>query len=154
MFAEKELDQITNIINDFLAPFHCIAEPGIDFSYYNRKNKITFALAVTDIHADTFINFIESIFPTVHADIFLWSLLHELGHHETEDDFEDEDEDYYYAALKTIKTDEEYYNLPQEYAATIWAGEYMETHQVEVARLWNDLAPAIQNFYKKMEVIK
>lgn len=153
MFAEKELNQITNIINDFLAPFDCTAEPGTDFAYYNRKNKITFALTVVDTFSDSFVKFAESLYP-IHADIFLWSLLHELGHHETEDDFEDEDEDYYYAALKTIKTDEEYYNLPQEYAATAWAGEYMETHEVEVARLWNKLAPAIKNFYKKMELIK
>jgi len=42
----------------------------------------------------------------------------------------------------------EYYNLPVEYAATAWAGNYMRTHVEEISTLWSKLQPAIMNFYK------
>ncbi len=150
MFANKELDKITNILNDFLAPFDCVAEPGTDFEYYTGSNTICFALTVSDKHETSFIKFAESLHP-IHADIFLWSFLHELGHNQTEDDFEDDDTEYWDQVLR-VKTDEEYYNIPQEYAATNWAGEYMEEHAEELGKLWNLLAPAIKAFYKTMEV--
>ena len=146
-------DQITNIINNFLVPFDCVAEPGVDFAYYPGSNTITYSLVVINNFAESFTHFAESLHP-VKADIFLWSLFHELGHHETEDDFDEEDDEEYWKQVKQCNKDaEKYYRLPQEYAATDWAGEYMETHEAEVAQFWNELAPAIQEVYKIMEVI-
>ena len=151
MFANKELNQITNILNEFFTPFDCIAEPGTDFSYDSSSNTITYALLVNDEHAESFIHFAESLNP-VHADIFLWSVLHELGHNQTEDDFDEEDEVNYWRIASNAKNDEEYYNIPEEYAATDWAGKFMIENEAEVAELWNNLAPAIKAFYDAMEV--
>ena len=149
MFANKELDRITNIINNFLEPFDCVAFAGTDFNYYPASNTIEFALTVIDEHANSFKQFAESLHP-VHSDIFLWSLMHELGHAETEDEFDDDEE--YEAAAANVISDEDYYNIPQEYAATDWAGEYMTEHEDEMIQLWNELAPAIKAFYDAMEV--
>ena len=149
----KELEKITNILNKYLKPFDCEAVSGTDFAYYPNENVISYALAVIDNFEESFIKFAESLHPDVHADIFLWSLFHELGHHETEDEFDDEDEVQYLKLSTICKDDWEYYNIPQEKAATDWAGWYMETHAADVGQLWNDLAPAIQDFYKAMEVM-
>ena len=144
-------DKVNTIINNFVSQFDCYAEAGYDFAYHSDKNLITYSFVVLDDFAESFPRFAESIHP-VKADIFLWSLLHEIGHHETEDDFTEEEEEEYREIASSNISAEEYYNLPIEYAATDWAGEYMETHSAEVAQFWNELAPAIQEVYKAMEV--
>ena len=149
--TNNNLDKITNILNDFLKPFDCVAEPGTDFAYYPATSTIYFAFVVNDKFAESFLTFAKSLH-NVKADIFLWSFMHELGHHETEDEFDDEEEEMYRFRLSQKMTDEEYYNLPQEYAATDWAGAYMRTHEEEVSKLWETLTPAIKDFYKEMEI--
>ena len=86
-----QLNVISNILNDFLEPFECTAYADTDFAYYMQSNKISYALVITDKHEKTFMNFVTKLFPNIKADPFLWSFLHELGHHETADDFEDEE---------------------------------------------------------------
>lgn len=148
----KSLQHITDILNDFLEPFDCTAAPDTDFAYYTASNTISYALTFADCHEKTFMNFVHNLFPLVHANIFLWSFFHELGHHETEDDFEDREWKKYRKDITKCTTDEEYYNLPIEYAATYWAGEYLTNHIDEVIDLWNKLIPVIKNFYSVMEV--
>lgn len=143
---------ITNILNDFLKPFDCITVLDTDFAYYSASNLITYAFIIADKHEKTFTKFVNNLFPNVKANIFLWSFLHELGHHETEDDFEDEEWEEYREKAPKCSSDEEYYNLPIEYAATYWAGQYMTKHYNEIKKLWDNLIPAIKNFYYEMEV--
>ena len=148
----KKLQNITNILNAFLEPFDCEAAASTDFAYYTASNTISYAFVVSDEHADSFLKFTHSLFPNINANVFLWSFFHELGHHEAEDDFEDEEWEEYREKASKCSSDEEYYNLPIEYAATYWAGQYMTNHYNEIKKLWNDLIPAIKNFYHEMEV--
>lgn len=144
--------EITNILNDFLKKFDCTAALDSDFAYYSDDEMITYALVISDKHTKTFMDFAKTLFPTIEADPFIWSFLHELGHHETEDDFENEEWEEYMERLEYPITDDEYYHLPIEYAATYWAGEYMINHQEEIKTLWDELIPAIKDFYNKMGV--
>ena len=107
-----QLNNITNILNDFLEPFDCTAKVDTDFAYYVKTNTSGYALIVASKHEKTFMHFAETLFPEIKADPFLWSILHELGHHETEDDFEDEEYEAYNKRLKFPISDEEYYHLP------------------------------------------
>ena len=144
----KEAQDITNILNDFLAPFDCTAFLGTDFGYYTESNTIEYALFVKDENADSFLEYAQSLFTNIHTNIFIWSFLHELGHHETEDDFEDEEWDEYISRINKEISCEEYYSLPIEHAATAWAGEYIQSHVEEVAKLNTELTIAIDNFLK------
>ena len=146
------LQVITNILNEFLEPFDCTAEIGSDFCYNLSSNTINFTFLIIDKHEKTFNSFVKNLFPDIHADIFLWSFLHELGHHETEDDFEQEEWDEYMEITKKDIDDFTYYNLPIEKAATEWAGNFMIEHENEVKILWNRLRPRIYAFYEEMEV--
>ena len=147
-----DYNKINSILNNFLEPFDCEAEPDSDFAYYGAHNLITYSLTVVDSCSDSFLLFAKKLFPNIHADIFLWSFLHELGHHETEDDFDEEDwKNYRYDAVRTT-SNEEYYNLPIEYAATVWAGEYIESHEKEIASLWKELQSAIKETYISLEI--
>lgn len=146
---KEKIKVITDILNEFLKEFDCTAKFGADFEYNLVKNRITYALVVPDSMDKKFVKNAEKWFPYVHADVFLWSFLHELGHHETEDDFEEQDWKVYFNIVGTPHLDPEiYYNLPIEAAATRWAGEFMESHTKEVATLWNKLVPAIHDFYE------
>ena len=152
MNVVMEAEPITKVLNDFLAPFECEARLGTDFAYYTDDSSITYALLVRDESEEAFQKFVEKLFPNIHAPIFLWSILHELGHHETEDEFEDDEWEDYMALTSMDISNEVYFELDIERAATVWAGEYIQSHVDEVAELWNKLQPAIKNFYSKLNV--
>lgn len=142
---------ITKIINEFLEPFECEAKVGLDFAFYSESNTITYSLVLVDRFAQSFENYCKSLFPDVQANIFIWSLLHEVGHRETEDDFDDEEWEEYMEVIGSELSEQEYYSLPIEHAATVWAGEYIQSHEKEITRLWEDLAAALKKFYSAIE---
>jgi hypothetical protein len=152
----KGINEINNTINEFLKPFDLTAELGTDFDYCFFENKIHYALVVGDLASRLFLKNAESRFPDVHADVFLWSLLHEIGHSETIDDLEDETENLcreikvhlYDNNLPIENIHEIYFNCPDEVAATDWAGEYLMSHSKEITVFWNKLQPLIERFYK------
>lgn len=160
--ALKGITEINNIINKFLEPFELTAELGTDFDYCFLEDKIHYALVIDEVSSNLFLKNAERRFPDVHADVFLWSLLHEVGHSETLDDLEDGVEEWCLVAKKTInglsrKLSQEacnqvYFDLPDEEAATNWAGEYMMENSEEITMFWNKLQPALVEFYKLNEV--
>ena len=127
---------------------------GTDFCYIGSRNLIVFTLEMTRRSFLSFSAFVEENFPDIQADIFLWSLYHEVGHNATEDDFDQDDWTEY---LDTInhwtdsRNDSDYYSLPIEYAATEWAAEYMMKHADEVRVFWNQIQPIILDMYKEIE---
>lgn len=174
---EKELkgvEEVTAIINEFLEPYELTCKLGPDFAYHPSDNLITYAFTYVDIDAEGFMASVERLHPEVHADIFLWSLLHEIGHHETIDMMTDKENRYCdrfkkklnkrtekinkrLAKGKKVKLSamaelEAYYDVLDEKLATEWAVEYANTHQEELAEFWEKLAPAIKNFYEVNEV--
>ena len=161
MMFEKDLDAIKNVINDFLLPFELNCEIGTDFSYYYNDNLVEVSLVTIDRASKNFLDFVEKEFNFIHADIFLWSLLHEIGHHETLDDLDDDAYELSQEIKRNLQTDNNikdevrdyiYFNLYDEYIATEWAANYMEEHYQEVKEFWNKLQPLILNFYKKYEI--
>lgn len=153
----KGINEINVLINEFLEPFDLTAELGTDFDYCFLENKIHYALVVGDISSKLFIENAEARFPEARADIFLWSLLHEIGHSETLDDLEDGVEELCMEIKRELSEHADwsiehrhmvYFNCPDEYAATDWAGEYIIAHNNELAIFWNKLQKAINNFYE------
>ena len=108
--------------------------------------------------AEDFLNSVLRLEPEVEADVFLWSLLHEVGHHETYDEISDEENDYCDDTKKKIEEgelpNELYYDMIDERLATEWAVEYANTHKEELKAFWEKLQPAIMDFYRlnKVEV--
>ena len=152
----KGLEPIEKILNDFLEPFDCIAKMGLDFAYNFITEEITYSLVEIGAASEAFLLDAESRFPQVHAPLFIWSFLHELGHRITDDDLESEEifESEMIKAHEAKENELFYFIAPDEYAATEWAGNYMIEHEREVAELWRELAPAIRNFYIVNNVIE
>lgn len=85
-----------------------------------------------------FLNFLKEIAPGAeNYNIFLMSILHEIGHIMTWDEDDANNKDILYGALRVMyqenKNDEEYNNMyfriPLEYNATMWGIEFAQTHQ-------------------------
>ena len=150
--ALRGVKRISRVINEFLKPFECTARMGTDFCYLYHKSLIFYSVLWTNNGAEDFLNSVLRLKPEVDADIFLWSLLHELGHHETYDEIDDEENDYCDETKKRIEAgelpNEMYYNLTDERMATEWAVEYANTHKEELAKFWEKLQAAILNFYE------
>lgn len=170
MVELKGLDKIEIILNSFLQKYECVAKFNTDFAYYPASNIITYTFCCSEISDMLFTEVINRLCPEIHCDIFLWSFLHELGHHETIDDLEDDEITYCFNEKRRIEQEQEncenvkqkidiarqYYILPDELAATQWAVNYMRTHIAEMRTLWEEeLKPAIINFYEinQVEVI-
>lgn len=161
MMILKQMIEINNIINEFLEPFELTAELGTDFAYSFLEDKINYALVIGDTSSKLFMENAEARFPDVYADVFLWSLLHEVGHSETFDDLDDGVEELCMEIKRELNEHLDwsnehrhmiYFNCPDEKAATDWAGEYMMSHKDEITTFWNKLQPAIKKFYELNEV--
>lgn len=157
------IDKIDAILNNFLEEFEATAHIGKDFCYWYKESCINYSLVVAEESSDYFMKNFNKLAPDLHCDPFLASFMHELGHHETIGIIE---EDCYTMKieleheLKTVKdvlkskVYQKYFDLPDEYEATMWAINYMRNNVEKVAKFWNELQAAIMNFYKlnKVEV--
>lgn len=153
----KGIEKINDIVYELVSQFDCNCEMGLDFSYYYDSSLITWTILVTETSDKSFSEFVKENYPDITADIFLWSLLHEIGHNETcsywtekeqkkfdkqkeELEKENQDKDYLTSCI-------EYYNIPDEYEATKWAAKYIINNEEYLKEYWERLQAAIVDFY-------
>ena len=157
------VDKINTVLNKFLAEFEATACMGEDFCYWYKDSCIHYSLVMIEASSDYFMQNFNRLAPDLHCDPFLASFMHELGHHETLDMIEEDYRPIKKALgeeLKIVKDvlkseiHQKYFDLPDEYEATMWAINYMRNNVEKVAAFWNELQAAIINFYKlnKVEV--
>lgn len=148
-------EKINKILNKFLEPFECEVCKDEDFAYYYTSNYITYTLVCSEIDNRCFMEKVHKIAPNLNCDIFLASFFHELGHHMTIEDLDEEELTYSEIMKKYINewdfTREEanrfYMVLSDEDAATRWGCQYMIEHSAEVTKLWEELQPTIMQVY-------
>lgn len=150
-------ERITNIINEFLQPFDLTAHLDTDFYYYWQNNTIGYALVVTEKFDRLWTEYLTKNYPNVTAPLFIWSLLHEIGHNETDDYIPYGGHvriDHYKKTLNPDKEEDirKYYQCADEVLATEWAYRYIITYPDKIADLWNRLQPAILEFYKQENI--
>jgi len=146
------VDKLEKCVSDFVKPFGLTAKLDTDFAYYYEKDLITFS--IFDIIAnDLFLIDAESRFPNlIGVPSFIWCTMHEVGHQETWDDLTDEELEESTEIKKNIDTDSTsskmtYFTCPDEYAATEWAGNYIESHREEIDEFWKSFLKALVEFY-------
>ena len=148
----KHIYELSEVIDDFIDFFGCTEEIGTDFAYYPNDEVITWSIFMTDKSDKYFNEYVSKEFPEITADIFLWSLLHEVGHHMTYWNWSDEQRNFNDEIKETaekILSSEEganpsierysyflYFSAPDERRATEWAAHYMETHSEKVEKFW------------------
>lgn len=158
----KGLKKLNSVITKQLMPFG-ISEAicSNDFSYWYVEEEVHYKLTQT-IEDEWFMEFIKETFGYVPTNSFIMSLLHEVGHHNTYDELEDEDinfsedekerisEEMQTADAERTKALEwEYFNLPDEIVATEWAVDYAVNHTEEIKQMWEEILTALQEFYER-----
>lgn len=158
--GKKELNKaITALVKPFGVDKACLAE---EWQYDFVKEKISFPLTSDDWTDDLYNKFVTKEFGLKDFDTFVISILHEVGHHMTNDDI---DEMTAFACeckkieivtkleqVTTLKQAEKiemkYFKLPDEYAATKWAVDYYNTHRKKCENMARKASKAISTFKK------
>lgn len=151
--------KLANHMDKFLRPFGVTSFLGKEFAYHPVTEEVQFTVFMTERIDRLFAKFISDTFNYKVTDMFLISILHEVGHHVTLDDFEDEELNDEWKRKSRIEWelddsnyDEkmmEYFNLPSERAATAWAVSYMRAHEEEINRRWRVMLQHFRHFYKR-----
>lgn len=161
MAKVKGLKKLNKIINEFTKEnFGVKAKLGSEFLAYPQIQTINYAIASSTEDINFFITDAIAKYPHIQADPFLWLLLHEIGHCQTDAIFTEEESEYFNnrkEELEYIQDDQlrnDYYHcLPDEFLATRWAANYMINHQKKLTKFWkNKLQPALIDFYTKNSV--
>lgn len=138
------------------------AKLSTEYSYMWKKERITYKLTET-IEDELFNAFVLDRFGYKVENTFIFSLLHEVGHHLANDeidgaicDFCNKEKRRINKGMKIAETEEEvkileyqYFNLPDEIMATQWAVNYAKQNPLEVGVMWACIKQELEKFYKK-----
>jgi hypothetical protein len=129
---------------------------------YCYPNVITYKL--TEAMEDEIFNqFVFERFGYNVKNTFIFSLLHEVGHHKANDnivddiyDFCQQEKERIEEAIQTIdnydeikKLEYQYFTLPDEIMATQWAVNFARNNALECDVMWENIKTALFKFYEK-----
>ena len=155
---------LNKVITQALEPFGITsAKLSDEYCYYFEEESIDYTLEIKE--NDYFFNdFVEEYFGYKITNIFIFSLLHEIGHHLNNDCIEGSLYEYCQREKERldesiVNTDEEYrqknyeyFLLPDEMLATSWAVDYAKSHPKQLSIMWDKIEEGIHNFYKANKV--
>lgn len=129
---------LNEMVNNFIANINeeYIAVENDFFEVNFEDYEINYA--VENVEDDFFNNFVERFPLAGNFAPFVLSLLHEVGHLETEDDIIDDTDE-----RNAITDTAEYFNLYNEVIATDWAGFFIEDNFDLVAEFNEALAEVL-----------
>ena len=159
----KGMRVLNKAISAELKPFG-ISEAvcGDEYNYSLDKESVMFKLTENTIEDILFCEYVKERFNYNIRHIFVFSLLHEIGHHKTYDDITGSVYDFCENEKERIagdmitaddedakKLEWQYFNLPDEIIATQWAVNYAKNHPKKVEKMWQKMKTALFEFYKK-----
>ena len=150
----KGVKPINKCLNKFLAEWGLTAVMGTDFAYLYKRNVVVWTPVVSVKNDTDFQNFFESLGCIVKCDVFLYSILHEIGHSQTFDDLSEADYAYSLDRKSQEISNDEYFRLPDELAATMWAVDFLNNNVDKVRVWWEELQPLFYDFYQKNGVLE
>ena len=148
----KNYNELNECIEAFVSKWDLYAKFSNQFAFLNDTDTVLWTLATGKTSAEKFAKFFEDCGCNVKADIFLYSILHEIGHSQTMEQISEMDWNYSQDMKQTELTDEEYFNLPDEIAATKWAVDYLNNNTEDVKAFWDTFVPLLMKFYMKNKV--
>jgi len=134
-----------------------------DFYIDFEENNIYFSITILNRFDRLFSKYLKNKFNFIvqdQIDIFLTSLLHEVGHDQTVDEFYEQS---YFTILKTkiqktlinlfSNSDRiayKYFNVLDEFYATDWAVSWIDTHYNDYLILREELIEILETFYQNV----
>ena len=142
--------------------FYC--KLGGNWVYYNQKSKVEFTLLMDNDACDTWLKWINERYDFDTDNVIMLSMLHEIGHHVTLNDFIENDLERWEQELKDeedIETNlatavfektienlkKAYHSLPAEVLATEWAIGFWKSHKSRVEKAFEKFCHAAIEFY-------
>ena len=146
---DNEFAKINEVVRDFVKSiseeYDC--RMGIEFCVYLEENMIEWSILYVENGGEAFYENFISRFPKARGfNLFTLSVLHEIGHLETEWDMEDET----YLRNTDTMDDETYFNLYNEKIATDWAGEWIEDNFDEALAIDDKFNEILSKFFEKV----
>ena len=162
----KGYEKIDELVNNFCEKFGCTAELGAEFCYYHSDDTVCYTLATVEASDKAWKEYVRKKFNFRITNIFMFSLLHEIGHHRTMDNFTMLQQNTEESVVKKIEKNLahsksehndkklylQYFDLPMEKSATKWAVKYYKTHRQAINRFYRKLEKELCNFYELNEV--
>ena len=157
MLNFNELDLLNKKLEEFFSKYdiELTFRVGEEFAYFYEKDVVNYSLTTLgkqDVYFKKFFHKLDNRIKDI--DIFMLSLLHEVGHFCTLEDIIDDDLYEQEQRVKETldgskKTDNYiYFSLPSEMAATLWAIDFIIENSEELSVLWTELQNHIMQFYK------
>lgn len=158
----KGLKKLNKAVSAELAPFGITkAICGTEYSYIYSDESITFKITEGTIEDIWFAEFVKNRFG-LETESFILGILHEIGHHQANDEIEGAIFDFCTAEKERISAEMktanearskelefEYFNLPDEIMATQWAVKYIKANPNHIKQMWKKIQKALLKFYKK-----
>jgi len=153
--------RITEIIDNFLEQFGLTCFCGTDYGYYRETDEIEYCVMTIErndkLWREYLINRYGNEIDVDYYPLFIWSLLHEVGHSQTELLFSGEGRaliDEYKQSLDGSSDEDTmfYFNAPDENLATFWAFDYIRHNPIEVEELTHELAVAFAEFFADLDI--
>lgn len=141
-------------INEFLTNwffdhgFEIVATMGNEYSIDLGTNVLRWAPYYDEDGATIFLEEVKKDFPEIIAcpDPLL-AIFHEIGHAETECEWDDEDWDEYDEFVKNCKDNRTYFRHPIEWRATEWGCKFILDNYKEVRSFWCKFVSLMCEFY-------
>ena len=158
-------DNLTLKIDSFLEKFGCTSEPALKFQYC-EDDVIQYSILITDKFDKTFTDYARKKGFPEKLDIFVLSLLHEIGHHKTIDyvpfhirlgnkimkKIYDLSIKINYGWLEKVAY--KYYDLYVERIATEWAINYAKENIEELINLEKSIYDELYMIYDKTGILE
>ena len=132
-------DLIIEMVDDFLKPFGCDSDLDSDFFYSTEEERVYFSILSSERSDRLFKEYILSHFNYKVSNIFIISLLHEVGHHFTYSFFTRAEKrkaqmEKYRISAELAKNDTDevyssYFDISIEKVATEWAINYYKENK-------------------------
>lgn len=145
MFTNKVFIELNNCVNNFVKQFFedYQAEIGLEFECFLDDCLIQYAIVATEKEEEEFYNNFVKRFPRAkNFSTFTLSVLHEIGHLETEDIMIDDTE-----IRNKPLTNKQYFNLYNEKIATNWAGRWINENFEEAKKINETFIKLLDNVY-------
>lgn len=159
----KGRKKLNKVVSAQLANFGLKAKLSTEYAYFHYKSLITYKLTENTIEDELFNSFVFDRFNYHVENSFIFSLLHEVGHHQANDeivgdilDFCLQEKERIDKAMLTADAYDEikeleyqYFALPDEIMATQWAVNFARNNALECDVMWENIKTALLKFYEK-----
>ncbi len=159
----KGIEKVEKIVSGFAGQFGVTARFDTEFEAFcdNGRRIVGYTFLINEGGCGHFVEDAIKRYPDVEADLFLWALMHEIGHCMTESMWTPEEREYFYYQKDMIADSEVevehmnawYHACPDEFMATKWAGDFMRNHPKQMKKFWKKFKKALMYFYKENGLI-